>query len=159
MKGDKDVIKHLNLILKNELTAINQYFLHARMLENWGITKMARHEYRESIEEMEHADAMIKRILMLDGLPNMQTLDRLFIGENVREVIEGDLKLEEKAIPEAKEAIKYCESVGDFVSRDLVSKILADEENHLDHLETQLHLIEQMGLQNYIEMQTGPEEG
>lgn len=154
MKGDKQVIKHLNTILKNELTAINQYFLHARMLENWGIERMAKHEYKESIEEMEHADELIKRILFLDGIPNLQELGKLQIGENVKEVIECDLNLEAKAIPDLREAIKHCESVQDYISRDLFVKILSDEEHHLDHLETQLQMIEDQGLENYIQSQS-----
>ena len=158
MKGDKKVLQYLNGGLKRELTAVNQYFLHARMLENWGIVKMAKHEYKESIEEMQHADSFIKRILMLDGLPNMQELGKLYIGENVKEVIECDLKLEMEGAKYYKEAIAHCESVGDYVSRDLFSKILADEEEHEDHLETQLKLIEQMGLPGYIQMQSEPEE-
>lgn len=157
MKGDKKVIQHLNTILKNELTAINQYFLHSRLLEDWGATKMARHEYRESIEEMEHADELIKRIILLEGLPNLQDLGKLHIGENVKEVIECDLKLEEHAIPDLREAIIHCESVQDYVSRDLLVKILNDEEGHVDYLETQLHMIETQGIENYIQLQSEAE--
>lgn len=140
MQGDKQVIKHLNIILKNELTAINQYFLHSRLLENWGAEKMAKHEYKESIEEMEHADTLIKRIIMLDGLPNLQELGKLYIGENIKEVLEADRKLEAEAIPPLREAIAHCESVQDYVSRDILVSILASEEEHLDNLETQLQL-------------------
>lgn len=158
MKGDKTVLKHLNIILKNELTAINQYFLHARLLENWGIARMAKHEYKESIEEMEHADTLIKRIIMLDGLPNLQELGKLHIGENVREVIEADLQLEARAIPELKAAIADCETAQDYVSRDILLDILASEEEHLDHLETQLQMIENQGLENYIHLQSKPQD-
>lgn len=157
MKGDKKVIEYLNKGLKAEMTAINQYFLHARLLENWGVTIMAKHEYKESIEEMQHADEFIKRILMLDGMPNLQHLDKMYIGEDVKEVIECDLKLERLAIDLYREALAYCEKVRDFVSRDLFAKILAAEEGHQDHLETQLQLIKQIGLPNYIKMQSAPE--
>lgn len=156
MKGDKTVIKHLNQALKNELTAINQYFLHSRILEDWGITKMAKHEYDESIEEMQHADKLIKRILMIEGLPNLQDLGKLYIGETVKEILECDLKLEMIAIPELKEAIRYCETVSDYVTRDLFIEILADEEGHVDHLETQLQMIENQGIENYIQLQSSP---
>lgn len=152
MKGDKKVIEHLNIGLKGELTAINQYFLHSRMLEDWGVTKLARHEYKESIEEMQHADLLIQRILLLGGLPNLQTLDKLHIGQNVKEVLEGDLKLEIDGIKNYREAAAYCNSVNDFVTRDLFVKILADEEGHEDYLETQLDMIEKMGIQNYIQL-------
>lgn len=156
MKGDKTVIKHLNQALKNELTAINQYFLHSRMLDDWGITKMAKHEYDESIEEMQHADKLINRILMIEGLPNLQDLGKLHIGETVKEVLECDLKLEMIAIPELKEAIKHCESVGDYVTRDLFIEILTDEESHVDHIETQLQMIEDQGIENYTQLQSAP---
>ncbi|MGQ0528121.1 MAG: bacterioferritin [Alphaproteobacteria bacterium] len=152
-KGDVNVIKELNLGLKKELTAINQYFLHSRMLEDWGLTKMARHEYKESIEEMQHADLFIKRILLLGGLPNLQELGKLFIGEDVKEVIECDLKLELDGIAGYKKSIKVCEDAQDYVSRDLFLKILADEEQHADGLQTQLDLIERMGLENYVQLQ------
>jgi bacterioferritin len=150
MKGDKKVIEYLNEGLKKEMTAVNQYFLHARMLENWGVTKLAKHEYKESIEEMHHADDFIKRILFLDGLPNMQDLGKIFIGQNVKEVLECDLKLEVDGVKTYRDAVAYCESVKDFVSRDLFARILAAEEDHVDHLETQLQLIETIGLERYI---------
>ncbi|MCK8516155.1 bacterioferritin [Methylonatrum kenyense] len=153
MKGDPKVIEHLNTILFNELTAINQYFLHSRMLKDWGLTKLADHEYQESIEEMQHADKLIDRILFLGGLPNLQDLGKLLIGEDVREILECDLRLEEKGIPDLREAIAYAESIRDYVSRDLFQTILADEEEHVDHLETQLGLIERLGLENYQQSQ------
>ncbi|MGN7438722.1 MAG: bacterioferritin [Alcanivorax sp.] len=152
MKGDKKLIQHLNEALKKELTAVNQYFLHARMLEDWGITKLAKHEYNESIEEMHHADDLIKRILFLGGLPNLQDLGKLQIGQNVKEVLECDLKIEIDGAEHYREAVSYAEEVKDYVSRDLFSKILADEEGHIDYLETQLQMIENMGLQNYIQI-------
>jgi bacterioferritin len=155
LKGDKKTIAHLNEALKKELTAINQYFLHSRMLEDWGVTKMAKHEYKESIEEMHHADRLIKRILLLGGLPNLQELGKLMIGEDVKEVLECDLKLELDGIQAYRKAIAYCESVNDYVSRDLFLSILADEEEHADGIKTQLQMIEQMGLQNYIQLQSG----
>ncbi|MCE7888017.1 MAG: bacterioferritin [Alphaproteobacteria bacterium PRO2] len=158
MKGNPKVIEQLNLGLKKELTAINQYFLHARMLEDWGVTKLARHEYKESIEEMHHADIFIKRILLLGGLPNLQELGKLLIGENVKEVIECDLKLELDGIETYRKAIKICEEANDYVSRDLFLNILKDEEMHADGLETQLKLIDQVGLQNYIQLNSGPDE-
>lgn len=152
MKGDKKVIEHLNKALKKELTAINQYFLHARMLEDWGISKLAKHEYNESIEEMQHADKLIKRVLFLGGLPNLQELEKLLIGEDVKEVLECDLKLEQAGIAHYREAIAYCEEVDDYVTRDLFLSILKEEEGHLDYLETELHLLESMGVQNYIQL-------
>lgn len=154
MKGDKDVIKFLNTVLKNELTAINQYFLHSRMLNHWGLEKLGHHEYEESVDEMKHADALIERILFLEGLPNLQDLHKLMIGEDVREILECDLKLETRAIGEARKAISHCEKVSDFVSRELFRKILASEEDHVDWLETNLELIEKMGIQNYVQSQT-----
>ena len=155
MKGDPKVLKHLNKLLKGELTAINQYYLHSHMLENWGMTKLAEHEKKESIEEMMHADKLIARIILLDGLPNMQDLEKLHIGENVREVIEGDRKLEVEGIKNYREGIKLCEEVQDYVSRDLMLEILTDEEGHLDHLDTHLHMMETMGMKNYIQLQSG----
>ncbi|MDB5380008.1 bacterioferritin [Roseococcus sp. SYP-B2431] len=151
-KGDPKVIEHLNVQLTNELTAINQYFLHARMLDDWGVTKLAKHEYKESIEEMKHADELIKRILYLNGLPNVQRLNPILIGQNVKEVLECDLKLELKAIEDLREGIAYSEGVRDYVSRDLLKSILANEEEHQDFLETQFDMIEQMGLPNYIQL-------
>lgn len=156
MKGDATVLKHLNIILKNELTAINQYFLHSRMFEDWGLTKLARHEYKESIEEMQHADLLIKRILFLEGHPNLQQLDKLHIGENVKEALESDLKIEHKGRDDLLAAIKHAESVGDYVSRDLFLTILKDEEGHIDHLETQLTNIELQGMQNFVQQNTDP---
>lgn len=152
MKGDKKVLEYLNLGLKKELTAVNQYFLHARMLQDWGVTKMAAHEYKESIEEMQHADQFIQRILTLEGLPNLQELGKLMIGENVKEVLECDLKLEYDGHATYKEAVGYCEKAGDYVSRDLFLSILKAEENHIDHIETQLGLIEKIGLEKYIQL-------
>ncbi|MBI1327062.1 MAG: bacterioferritin [Alphaproteobacteria bacterium] len=156
MKGDKTVIEHLNIGLKKELTAINQYFLHSRMLEDWGLTKLAKHEYKESIEEMQHADLFIKRILLLEGLPNLQTLDKLLIGENVQEIIENDLKLEYGGRDAYREAIAVCEKAQDYVSRDLFLKILADEEGHIDHLETTLESIKLQGIQNFVQLNSEP---
>ena len=153
MKGDKKVIAHLNDALKKELSAINQYFLHSRMLEDWGITKLAKHEYNESIEEMKHADDLIKRVLFLEGLPNLQELNKLWIGENVKEVLECDLKIELEGVKAYKEAIAYCDSVQDYGSRELLREILVDEEEHVDHLETQFELIKRIGIQNYIQSQ------
>ena len=154
MRGDKKVIEFLNEALKNELTAINQYFLHYRMLDNWGMTKLAKFEYGESIDEMKHADKLAERILFLDGLPNFQSLGRLRIGENVEEVLKADLELEEEALPLLRDAIQHCEAVRDYVSRDLFAHILENEEHHVDVLETQFELIRQMGLQNYIQLQS-----
>jgi bacterioferritin len=155
MQGDPIVIQHLNAVLKNELTAIDQYFLHARMLRHWGVTKLGDYEYQESLDEMKHADRLINRILFLDGLPNLQDLNKLLIGETVLEVLECDLKLEQAAMPRLREAVTYCEDVHDFVSRELFVEILASEEDHVDFLETQLGLVGKIGIENYIQLQSG----
>jgi len=151
MKGDAKVIQYLNKVLGNELIAINQYFLHSRMYRNWGFKELSEHEYKESIDEMKHADKLTERILFLEGVPNFQDLGKLLIGENPQEVLKCDLKLELKAIPELKEAIAYCETVRDYISRELFEDILESEEEHVDWLETQLSLIEQVGIQNYLQ--------
>ena len=153
MKGDAKVIEFLNKALYNELTAINQYFLHAKMLKNWGLKELADHEYHESIDEMKHADKLSERILFLDGLPNFQALGKLRIGENPREVLNADLALELDALPLLRDAIKHCESVNDYVSRKLFADILESEEEHIDWIETQLSLIERIGEQNYLARQ------
>ena len=155
MQGDPKVIEFLNGQLKNELTAINQYFLHYRMLKNWGLERMAKHEHDESIEEMKHADKLIDRILMLDGLPNLQDLGKLLIGENAVEVMECDLKIELGSQPLLRDAIAHCEQVRDYVSRDLFASILSDTEDHADYLETQLELVAKVGEQNYLQSQMG----
>ena len=151
MKGHKDVIEQLKKVLTNELTTINQYFLHARMFDNWGVKKLGEHEYKESIDEMKHADELIERILFLEGMPNLQTLNKLLIGENVPEALKADLQQEQTAMPVLRDAIGVCEEHDDYVSRALLRKILKGEEEHVDWLETQLGLIEKMGLQNYIQ--------
>ena len=150
MKGDAKVIEYLNKALYNELTAINQYFLHAKMLKNWGFKELAEHEYKESIDEMKHADKLSERILFLDGLPNFQALGKLRIGETPREILECDLVLEQEALPLLREAIAYCESVADYVSRQLFAAILDSEEEHIDWLETQLSVIDRIGEPNYL---------
>lgn len=156
MRSNPDTIAHLNKALKAELTAINQYFLHSRMLKDWGVSKLAKKEYEESIEEMNHADEIIERILFLGGLPNLQDLGKLHIGEDVKEILECDMKLEEHAIPMYKDAIHHCEAVRDYGTRDLLQRILVDEEEHVDYLETQFDLIKQMGIQQYIQLQSAP---
>ncbi len=155
MKGNAKIIAHLNAVLKNELTAINQYFLHSRMLKNWGLYRMAEHEYEESVDEMKHADQLIERILFLEGLPNLQDLGKLLIGESVPEVLECDLKLELQAMPALRQAIADCEEASDYVSRELFVDILESEEEHVDWLETNIELIEKVGLQNFIQSQIG----
>lgn len=158
MQGDPRVIELLNESLKAELTAINQYWLHYRLLENWGIYRLAQYERHESIDEMKHADRFAERILFLDGLPNFQALGRLRIGENVEEILRADLEAEYEACVMYREAIVHCETVRDFASRDLFAEVLRDEEGHVDFLETQLQMIKQMGLPNYIQLQSKPAE-
>lgn len=158
MKGDDKVIEYLNEVLKNELTAINQYWLHYRMLDHWGVKRLAEFERHESIDEMKHADWLAERILFLDGLPNFQLLGRLRIGETVEEVLKADLALEYDAVAVLKDAIEHSEKVRDYVSRDLFRRILDSEEEHVDTLETQFEMIERMGIQNYIQLNSKPEE-
>ncbi len=159
MRGDDQVISFLNAALKNELTAINQYWLHYRLLDHWGIERLAHYERGESIDEMKHADKLMERILFLDGLPNLQALGRLRVGENVTELLKADLDLELEALPLLKEAIAHCETVKDYNSRELFEAILDSEEEHVDFLEKQFDMIEAMGLQNYIQLQSKPAEG
>ncbi|MEJ1978085.1 MAG: bacterioferritin [Acetobacteraceae bacterium] len=156
MLRDAKVIEHLNTQLTNELTAINQYFLHARTLQHWGVTKLGQHEYAESIEEMKHADELIVRILFLDGLPNVQRLNQVKVGETVEEILAADYAIEEKAIGDLREGIAYCESVRDYVSRDLLARILANEEEHIDFLERQTDLIRMVGIERYILLNAAP---
>ncbi|MCY4394191.1 MAG: bacterioferritin [Rhodospirillaceae bacterium] len=155
MQGDKQVIAYLNKILRNELTAINQYFLHSRMLKDWGLHRLGNYEYEESVDEMKHADRLIERILFLEGLPNLQDLGKLLIGQDVKEILECDLKLEELAIPDLREAIAHCESVRDYISREILEDILESEEEHVDWLETNLELIGRAGIENYQQSQMG----
>ncbi len=161
MLRDPKVIEHLNTQLTNELTAINQYFLHARTLQHWGVTKLGKHEYAESIEEMKHADELIQRILFLNGLPNVQRLNQIAVGETVEEILSADLAIEEKAMIDLREGIAYCESVRDFASRDLLSKILENEEEHVDFLDRQFDLIKQIGIERYIMLNAAaaPDQG
>ncbi len=156
MKGDPKVLELLNEALKNELTAINQYFLHYRLFHHWGVLKLAKFEYGESIDEMKHADQLAQRILFLDGIPNFQLLGRLKIGESVEEILKADLELEMEALPVLREGIAYCESIRDYVSRDLFDSILKSEEDHVDMIETQFELIERVGIQNYIQLNSEP---
>jgi bacterioferritin len=158
IEGDPVTISFLNKALKNELTAINQYFLHSRMLADWGLSILAHKEYEESIDEMKHADKLIKRVLFLGGLPNLQDLGKLMIGENVQEVLKCDLSLELMSLPDLKLAITHCETVKDFISRELFTDILESEEEHIDWLQTQMRLIEQMGIENFVQLQTKPNE-
>lgn len=150
-----EVIVHLNKVLKQELTAINQYFLHAKVYEDWGLTKLAAHERSESVDEMKHAEALIERILFLGGLPNLQDLGRLYVGQDVQEMLECDLRLEMDAVPNLRDAIEFCERCSDYVSRELFEQILESEESHIDWLETNIELIERVGIKNYTQSQMG----
>lgn len=156
MKGDAKVVEYLNKALTNELTAINQYWLHYRVLDDWGVTRLAEYERKESIEEMEHADKLAARVLFLNGLPNFQAIHNLRVGETVEEILRADMALEEDAIPLLRDAVEYCEKVRDYVSRDLFAHILDNEEEHVDFLETQFDMIERMGLENYVQLQSRP---
>src|SRR4051794_40338321 len=161
MKSDPKVVEHLNTQLTNELTAINQYFLHARILRHWGVTKLGKHEYSESIEEMNHADWLIERILFLGGLPNVQRLNQVMVGQTVEEILRADLSIEEKAIGDLREGIAYCEGVRDYVSRDLLRRILENEEEHIDFLERQFDLIKLIGIERYVQLNSAaaPDQG
>lgn len=156
MKGDPQVIEYLNKALTNELTAINQYWLHYRTLHHWGVRKLAEYERHESIDEMKHADTLAERVLFLDGLPNFQAINRLKVGETVEEILRADLALEMEAIPLLRDAIRYCEEIRDYISREIFERILESEEEHVDFLETQFEMIERMGLQNYVQLQSEP---
>lgn len=158
MKGDAKVIQHLNTALGNELVAINQYFLHAKMYKDWGLAKLGKWEYDESIEEMRHADELIERILFLEGIPNLQDLGKLHIGENTKEMLECDLAIEKTGWQDLVDAIAYCEEVRDYVSRDLFRRILNDEEEHIDTIETELGLIDKVGIQNYLQQQMSADD-
>ena len=158
MKGDATVIEFLNKALTNELTAINQYWLHYRVLQDWGVTKLAEYERHESIDEMKHADVLAERILFLNGLPNFQAIHKLKVGETVEEILKADLAMEEEAIPLLREAIAHCETARDYVSREIFERILESEEEHVDFLETQFDMIARMGLQNYVQLQSKPAE-